>query len=65
MNPFSGAIFLFCGGDKDCFKSLCWDGQGFWLLYTTFTLKDAKELLENFSAPLAYTFARNYSNLML
>ncbi|WP_150534747.1 IS66 family insertion sequence element accessory protein TnpB, partial [Streptococcus pneumoniae] len=26
-------VFLFCGGRKDRFKVLYWDGQGFWLLY--------------------------------
>ncbi|MDS4905238.1 IS66 family insertion sequence element accessory protein TnpB, partial [Streptococcus pneumoniae] len=25
-------VFLFCGGRKDRFKALYWDGQGFWLL---------------------------------
>ncbi|HEW1279555.1 TPA: IS66 family insertion sequence element accessory protein TnpB, partial [Streptococcus pneumoniae] len=27
-----GQVFLFCGGRKDRFKALYWDGQGFWLL---------------------------------
>ncbi|HEM5163988.1 TPA: IS66 family insertion sequence element accessory protein TnpB [Streptococcus suis] len=26
----------FCGGRKDRFKALYWDGQGFWLLYKRF-----------------------------
>ena len=34
--PFSGKVFLFCGGSKDRFKALYWDGQGFWLLYKRF-----------------------------
>lgn len=33
LDPFSGRVFLFCGGSKDRFKALYWDGQGFWLLY--------------------------------
>ncbi|HGS1856283.1 TPA: IS66 family insertion sequence element accessory protein TnpB, partial [Streptococcus pneumoniae] len=27
MDPFSGQVFLFCGGRKDRFKALYWDGQ--------------------------------------
>ncbi|WP_235787847.1 transposase, partial [Streptococcus pneumoniae] len=30
MDSFSGQVFLFCGGRKDRFKALYWDGQGFW-----------------------------------
>lgn len=30
LDPFSGKVFLFCGGSKDRFKALYWDGQGFW-----------------------------------
>ena len=53
LNPFSGQVFLFCGGCKDRFKALYWDGQGFWLLYKRFengkltwpsTEKDVKAL---------------------
>ncbi|HHG7414177.1 TPA: IS66 family insertion sequence element accessory protein TnpB [Streptococcus pneumoniae] len=36
MDSFSGQVFLFCGGRKDRFKALYWDGQGFWLLYKRF-----------------------------
>ena len=36
LGPFSGKVFLFCGGSKDRFKALYWDGQGFWLLYKRF-----------------------------
>lgn len=36
LAPFSGEVFLFCGGKKDRFKALYWDGQGFWLLYKRF-----------------------------
>lgn len=36
LDPFSGAVFLFCGTKKDRFKALYWDGQGFWLLYKRF-----------------------------
>ncbi|WP_353419193.1 IS66 family insertion sequence element accessory protein TnpB [Staphylococcus delphini] len=31
-----GQIFIFCGGRKDRFKALYWDGQGFCLLYKRF-----------------------------
>ncbi|WP_303975193.1 IS66 family insertion sequence element accessory protein TnpB [Streptococcus merionis] len=30
------AVFLFCGGHRDRFKALYWDGQDFWLLYKRF-----------------------------
>ena len=36
LDPFSGAVFLFCCGRSDRFKALYWDGQGFWLLYIRF-----------------------------
>lgn len=36
LDPFSGKVFLFCGGKQDRFKALYWDGQGFWLLYKRF-----------------------------
>ena len=39
LDPFSGQVFLFCGGRKDRFKALYWDGQGFWLLYKINVLK--------------------------
>ncbi|HGQ5992750.1 TPA: IS66 family insertion sequence element accessory protein TnpB, partial [Streptococcus pneumoniae] len=26
MDSFSGQVFLFCGGRKDRFKALYWDG---------------------------------------
>lgn len=32
LDPFSGQVFLFCGGKQDRFKALYWDGQGYWLL---------------------------------
>ena len=32
LDPFSGKVFLFCGGKQDRFKALYWDGQGYWLL---------------------------------
>ncbi|CWI75406.1 IS66 family insertion sequence element accessory protein TnpB [Streptococcus pneumoniae] len=49
LDSFSGQVFLFCGGRKDRFKVLYWDGQGFWLLYKRFengkrTEKDVKAL---------------------
>lgn len=36
LDPFSGQVFLFCGGRKARFKALYWDGQGLWLLYKRF-----------------------------
>ncbi|HEM5083708.1 TPA: IS66 family insertion sequence element accessory protein TnpB [Streptococcus suis] len=36
LDPFSDQVYLFCGGRKDRFKALYWDGQGFWLLYKRF-----------------------------
>lgn len=32
LDPFSGQVFLFCGGKRDRFKALYWNGQGYWLL---------------------------------
>ena len=36
LDPFNGQVFLFCGGKKDRFKALSWDGEGYWLLYKRF-----------------------------
>ena len=36
LDPFSGKGFIFCGGSRDRFKALYWDGQGYWLLYKRF-----------------------------
>ena len=33
MNVYDDAVFLFCGGRKDRFKALYWEGDGFILLY--------------------------------
>lgn len=33
MDPYSQALYLFCGTRKDRFKALYWDGDGFLLLY--------------------------------
>ncbi|MDN6626049.1 MAG: IS66 family insertion sequence element accessory protein TnpB [Pisciglobus halotolerans] len=33
MNVYDDAVFLFCGGRKDRFKALYWEGAGFILLY--------------------------------
>lgn len=33
LNPYSRALFLFCGTRKDRFKALYWAGDGFILLY--------------------------------
>lgn len=33
MNVYDDALFLFCGGKKDRFKALYWEGDGFILVY--------------------------------
>lgn len=33
LNPYEGALFLFCGKRTDRIKGLYWDGDGFLLLY--------------------------------
>ena len=33
MDIYNGALFLFCGGNKDRFKALYWEGDGFLLLH--------------------------------
>ncbi|NLO40533.1 MAG: IS66 family insertion sequence element accessory protein TnpB [Ruminiclostridium sp.] len=33
MDPFSPALFLFCGKRRDRLKALFWEGDGFVLLY--------------------------------
>lgn len=33
LDPYSQALYLFCGTRKDRFKALYWDGDGFLLLY--------------------------------
>ena len=33
LDPFANALFLFCGRRADRFKALCWDSDGFILLY--------------------------------
>lgn len=33
LNPFSKALFLFCGRRRDRIKGLLWEGDGFLLLY--------------------------------
>ena len=43
LDPFSGQVYLFCGGRKDRFKALYWDGQGFWLLYKRFENNEKKK----------------------
>ena len=36
LDPFAGQVFIFCGGSRDRFKALYWDGQSYWLLYKRF-----------------------------
>ena len=33
LDPFDGALFVFCNGKRDCIKILEFDGDGFWLHY--------------------------------
>lgn len=33
MDPFAPSLFLFCGKRRDRLKALCWEGDGFVLLY--------------------------------
>ncbi|HBV96310.1 MAG TPA: IS66 family insertion sequence hypothetical protein [Desulfotomaculum sp.] len=33
LDPFSSSLFLFCGRRSDRIKALCWEGDGFVLLY--------------------------------
>lgn len=33
LNPFSKALFLFCGRNRSKMKGLLWEGDGFLLLY--------------------------------
>ena len=33
MDPFSGAMFVFCNKSRKALRLLCYDSQGFWLCH--------------------------------
>ncbi|MDD6432775.1 MAG: IS66 family insertion sequence element accessory protein TnpB [Lactobacillaceae bacterium] len=63
LDPFSSCVFLFCSGQKDRFKALYWDGQGFWLFYKRFEngKLDWPNMKTKFESCLMSSYAPNAS----
>ncbi|MER0122943.1 IS66 family insertion sequence element accessory protein TnpB [Streptococcus sp. ZJ100] len=51
LDPFSGQVYLFCGGRKDRFKALYWDGQGFCFISDLKTANSIGQVMKMKSKP--------------